>query len=58
MLQDGGVRVVFICIDSIILMICLKLKSPPCHMFPAGLFLVIPPNVLLHIALLKLALAD
>ena len=55
----GGEACVFIsCIDPIILIISLMIHAPDCNLFAASLFLMLPPNMLLHVALLKLVLEE
>ena len=59
-LQGGGLLLVFSSFAPIIIFIVLKpvsLHAPTYHLFAIVLFLVLTPNMFLHISLLRLALA-
>ena len=57
-LQGGWVCVVFSCIAPIILITGFKLHAPPCQVLSTGLFLAIPPSVLLCVVLLNSMLSE
>ena len=56
-LLRGVVRIVFFLISPKILSIGLKIHAPTCQVLVASLFILLPPNVLLHVVLLNLMLA-
>ena len=57
-LQGGGVCLVFSCVSPIVLIIGFKIYAPPCQVLYTGVFIVLSPNLLDHVALLNLMLTS